>query len=73
MAFIDNKKDKIVNNNEIDDKENEDTNDEINLDISNNKKIKKLSVDKLAEKILNETNWNLKNKYKAKYDLLDKE
>ena len=73
LAFIDNKKDKIVNNNEIDDKENEDTNDEINLDISNNKKIKKLSVDKLAEKILNETNWNLKNKYKAKYDLLDKE
>ena len=61
LAFIDNKKDKIVNNNEIDDKENEDTNDEINLDISNNKKIKKLSVDKLAEKILNETNWNLKN------------
>ena len=73
LAFIDNKKDKIVNNNEIDDKENEDTNDEINLDISNNKNIKKLSVDKLAEKILNETNWNLKNKYKAKYDLLDKE
>ena len=73
MAFINTKKDEIVNNNEISDKENEDINDEINIYNSENKKIKKLSVDKLAEKILNETNWNLKNKYKAKYDLLDKE
>ena len=37
------------------------------------KERKKLSADKLAEKLLNETNWNLRNKYKAKYDLLNTE
>ena len=75
MAFINTKKDEIVNNNnnnDINGKDNDENNDEINF-YNNDKKIKKLSVDKLAEKILNETNWNLKNKYKEKYDLLNKE
>ena len=72
MAFTNTKKDEIVNNNDINDKDNDENNDDINF-YNNDKKIKKLSVDKLAEKILNETNWNLKNKYKEKYDLLNKE
>ena len=72
MAFINTKKDEIVNNNDINDKDNDENNDDINF-YNNDKKIKKLSVDKLAEKILNETNWNLKNKYKEKYDSLNKE
>ena len=37
------------------------------------KEKKKLSADKLAEKLLYETNWNLKIKNKAIYDLLKKE
>ena len=72
MAFTNTKKDEIVNNNDINDKDNDENNDDINF-YNNDKKIKKLSVDKLAEKILNETNWNLKNKYKEKYDSLNKE
>jgi len=71
LAFNDNKKKEAVNN-DINEKDNDDTNDETNYN-NNGKKIKKLSVDKLAEKILSETNWTLKNKYKAKYDLLNKE
>ena len=66
-----NKKKEAINN-DINEKDNDDTNDETNY-YNNGKKIKKLSVDKLAEKILSETNWTLKNKYKAKYDLLNKE
>ena len=71
LAFNDNKKKEAVNN-DINEKDNDDTNDETNY-YNNGKKIKKLSVDKLVEKILSETNWTLKNKYKAKYDLLNKE
>ena len=71
LAFNDNKKKEAINN-DINEKDNDDTNDETNY-YNNGKKIKKLSVDKLAEKILSETNWTLKNKYKAKYDLLNKE
>ena len=69
MAFIEKTNSAYVTSNENVKLEEEVHNEEFNI---YNKKNKKQSVDKLAKKILTETNWELKNKYKSKYDLLNK-
>ncbi len=55
------------------DKIEEDLNNEENEGYNNNNVKKKLKIDQLADKILTETNWNLKLKYKSKYELLNNE
>ena len=68
MAFNEKKENVNISTND-NDKLEEENNEELNI---YNKKYKKLSVDKLAEKILTDTNWNLKNNYKSKYGLMNK-
>lgn len=69
MAFTEKKSSVYVTSNENEKLEEDNHNEEPNIF---NKKNKKQSVDKLVEKILTDTNWHLKNKYKSKYDLLNK-
>ena len=58
---INNENDKIEEDLIIDENEN------------NNKEKKNPKIDQLADKILTETNWKLKHKYKSKYELLNNE
>ena len=69
LAFKEKKDNIHISNSENDKLEEEDHNEDINI---YNKKYKRLSVDKLAKKILTETNYNLKNNYKSKYGLMNK-
>ena len=67
MAFIEKKSNVYITSNENEKLEEDLQNEEL-ANLFNKHKKKKLSVDQLAEKILDETNYNLKNKYKSKYD-----
>ena len=71
MAFKETKHIEVSGNNN----ENEKTEEELFNEENNgtNKKNKKVSVDKLAENLLKETNWTLKNNYKSKYEFLNNE
>ena len=71
MAFKETKHIEVSANNN----ENEKTEEELFNEENNgiNKKNKKVSVDKLAENLLKETNWTLKNNYKSKYEFLNNE
>ena len=72
MAFNDKKGSIYVTSNDNEKSDEDMHNEEINI-LMNKPNKKKLSVDKLAEKILTETNYNLKNNYTLKYDFLNKE
>ena len=69
MAFVEKIDSVYITNNENDKLEDDIHNEELT---NNHKRRKKQSIDKLAEKILTETNFDLKNKYKSKYDFLNK-